>query len=189
MITERPPRNAAPLAEFLKSDQLNRIDVPQDARLRAAAMRIESVMKAGRGDIGQACIVFLETAAEFYGVQKPRVHVLAARPLRTREGGWTTEIFGDYAPDSMLIRVWTRTAVRKQVTSFGTFLSTLCHEFCHHLDFQRFGFRNSPHTRGFYERVAVLYHHARGTPLKRLAWKRLPGSRWRVDWQRMTRVR
>ncbi len=40
----------------------------------------------------------------------------------------------------MLIRLWMRTAVRKEVTSFGTFLNTLCHEFCHHLDFHRFGF-------------------------------------------------
>ncbi len=56
----------------------------------------------------------------------------------------------------MLIRVWTRTAVRKEVTSIGTFLSTLCHEFCHHLDFQRFGFADSWHTRGFYERTAAL---------------------------------
>jgi hypothetical protein len=59
-----------------------------------------------------------------------------------------------------------RTAVRKEVTSFGTFLSTLCHEFCHHLDFQKFGFRDSWHTRGFYEKAAALYHCARGTPLK-----------------------
>jgi hypothetical protein len=25
-------------------------------------------------------------------------------------------------------------------------------------------------TRGFYERTAALYHHARGTPPKRLCW-------------------
>jgi hypothetical protein len=70
----------------------------------------------------------------------------------------------------MLIRVWMRTAIRKEITSFGTFLSTLCHEFCHHLDFQRFGFRDSWHTRGFYERTAALYHHSRGTPPKQLFW-------------------
>ncbi len=33
-----------------------------------------------------------------------------------------------------------RTAVRKHITSPGTFLSTLCHEFCHHLDYEKFGF-------------------------------------------------
>jgi hypothetical protein len=36
--------------------------------------------------------------------------------------------------------------------------------------FQKFGFSDSWHTRGFYERAAVLYHHARGTPPKRLFW-------------------
>jgi predicted metalloprotease with PDZ domain len=68
--------------------------------------------------------------------------VLAARPLRVREN-WSTELFGDYTPETMLVLVWMRTAVRKEITSFGTFLSTLCHEFCHHLDFQRFGFPDS----------------------------------------------
>jgi hypothetical protein len=101
------------------------------------------------------------------------------------EGGWATELFGDYSPTTGVIRIWTRTAVRKQVTSFETFLSTLCHEFCHHLDCQRFGFRQSPHTRGFYGRAGALYHHARGTPMKPLAWVRVPGNRWRIDWRRM----
>jgi hypothetical protein len=93
---------------------------------------------------------------------RPDIRVLAARPLRVREGGWATELFGDYHPAKKLIRVWMRTAVRKQVTSFGSFLSTLCHEFCHHLDIESFGFRESPHTRGFYARTALFYHYARG---------------------------
>jgi hypothetical protein len=88
---------------------------------------------------------------------------------------------GDYTPQTMLIRVWMRTAVRKEITSFGTFLSTLCHECCHHLDLQRFGFADSWHTRGFYERTAALYHHERGTPPKRLFWLPAAGSRWRID--------
>jgi hypothetical protein len=70
----------------------------------------------------------------------------------------------------MAIRVWMRTAVRREITSFGTFFSTLCHEYCHHLDFQHFKFPDSWHTRGFYQRAAALYHCARGTPPKRLFW-------------------
>ena len=109
--------------------------------------------------------------------------MLAARPLRVREN-WASELFGDYNPETMLIRIWMRTAVRKEITSFGTFLSTLCHEFCHHLDFQRFRFADSWHTRGFYERAGALYHNARGTPPKKLFWVQVPGGRWRIDWQR-----
>ena len=84
----------------------------------------------------------------------------------------------------MLIRIWMRTAVREQVTSSGTFLSTLCHELCHHLDYQQFGFRDSWHTHGFYERTAALYYNARCAPLKRLFWLPVRGGRWRVDWRR-----
>src|SRR5437762_2300114 len=97
-----------------------------------------------------ACAEFLEATSQFYKVSDCDVRVLAARPLRVRES-WTSELFGDYSPDMMLIRVWARTAVRKEVTSFGTFLSTLCHEFCHHLDYHKFKFADSWHTRGFYE--------------------------------------
>ena len=91
-----------------------------------------------------ACAEFLEATSQFYKVSDCDVRVLAARPLRVREH-WTSELFGDYSAETMLIRVWMRTAVRKEVTSFGTFLSTLCHEFCHHPDFQRFGFADSWH--------------------------------------------
>ena len=137
-------------------------------------------------DVRNACAEFLAATSEFYRTPNCNVRVLAARPLRVREN-WATELFGDYNPETMLIRVWMRTAVRKEITSFGTFLSTLCHEFCHHLDFQRFGFPDSWHTRGFYERTAALYHHARGTPQKRLFWVAVPGGRWRIDWPRTNR--
>ena len=126
----------------------------------------------------------LVTAA-FYRGPPCGIRVLAARPLRVREN-WTIELFGDYHPETMLIRLWMRTAVRKEVTSFGTFLNTLCHECCHHLDFHRFRFSDSWHTRGFYERTAALYH-ARGTPPKRLFWMPVTGGRWRIDWVRTNR--
>ena len=69
-----------------------------------------------------------------------------------------------------------------EITSFGTFLSTLCHEFCHHLEFQKFRFPDSWHTRGFYERAATLYHYARETPPKGLFWAPVSRGRWRIDW-------
>jgi hypothetical protein len=74
-----------------------------------------------------------------------------------------------------------------EITSFGTFLSTLCHEYCHHLDFQHFKFTDSWHTRGFYERAGALYHHARGTIPKRLFWVPIKSGRWRIDWPRTNR--
>jgi len=186
MITDSPPRKKH-RSLFLDSDRLANLPLPADAKLPSIAAAIEAAMKAGRPmDVVRGCDEFLKAAAEFYRVPKCSVRVLAARPLRVRERS-ITELFGDYHPDTMLIRVWMKTAVRKEITSFGTFLSTLCHEFSHHLDFHRFAFGNSWHTRGFYQRTAVLYHHAKGTPLKQLVWVPVTRECWRVDWQRTAR--
>ena len=186
MLTDVPPRNAN-RDGFLESDRIKTLDLPQDGRLLRLAKSIEVAMTEGTtAAVRRACVEFLASASEFYSVQHCNIRVLASRPLRVREHG-AIELFGDYAPESMLIRVWMRTAVRKEITSFGTFLSTLCHEFCHHLDFQRFRFPDSWHTRGFYKRTAALYHHARGTPPKRLFWVSVAGGRWRIDWPRTNR--
>lgn len=185
MLTDAPPRKKN-RQSFAESDRLKALALPQDDRLRRIASAIEAAMKTGRTqEVLRVSREFLGTAADFYRVKHCDVRVLSARPLRTRERS-TIELFGDYSPSDILIRVWMKTAIRKEVTSFGTFLSTLCHEFCHHLDFQRFP--DSWHTRGFYERTAALYHHARGTPQKILVWVPVPGRRWRIDWQRTNRI-
>jgi hypothetical protein len=186
MLTDCPPRKAN-RAGFLESERIKTLNLPQDGRLLAIAKSLESAMKEGENaDVRRPCAEFLGATSHFYKVPDCGIRVLAARPLRVRES-WATELFGDYNPETMLIRVWMRTAVRREITSFGTFLSTLCHEFCHHLDFQNFRFTDSWHTRGFYERTAALYHHARGTPPKRLFWVPVRGGCWRIDWPRTNR--
>lgn len=186
MLTDAPPRNEN-RAGFLESDRIKTLDLPPDGRLLTISKSIESAMQTGKtADVRHPCAEFLAELSTFYRTAPCGVRVLAARPLRVREN-WTTELFGDYHPETLLIRLWMRTAIRKDITSFGTFLNTLCHEFCHHLDFQLFKFSDSWHTRGFYERTAALYHYAKGTPRKRLFWVPLPGGRWRIDWQRTRR--
>jgi hypothetical protein len=188
MFTDRGPRKPALLADFRKSDENRELSLPQDNRIAIFAKAIESSLESGAiAPVRHSCAELLSILADFYKVETPTTRVLAARPIRSREGGWAMELFGDYDPKTRLIRVWMKTAVRKQVTAYGTFLSTLCHEFCHHLDYQRFGYRDTWHTRGFYERTATLYHNARGTPAKHLFWIKMPGGRWRIDWQRTKR--
>lgn len=186
MVTDSAPRKTASRKLFLASDQMRTLPLPQDSKLIALATNIDTAMRADEiSKVRRACDDFLRTASEFYQVPVCTIRVLAARPVRVREYS-TTELFGDYHPDAKTIRVWMRTAIRKEITSFGTFLSTLCHEFCHHLDFHRFSLGSSWHTRGFYNRAAILYHHAKGTPVKELVWIPIRGARWRIDWQRTT---
>src|SRR5215831_10372573 len=118
MLTDPMPRKPALLAVFLESDRLSTLEIPLDDRLRAPAKSLESGMRDGSSTrVRQACSEFLTIVADFYGVPKPGIRVLAARPLRVRQGRSASELFGDYAPDTQLIRVWMRTAIRKQVTS------------------------------------------------------------------------
>ena len=52
--------------------------------------------------------------------------------------------------------VWMRTAQRKQVVRYRTFLRTLVHELCHHLDYELLKLPETFHTEGFYARESAL---------------------------------
>jgi hypothetical protein len=54
------------------------------------------------------------------------------------------------------ITAWMRTAQRLQVVAFKTFLRTLIHELCHHLDYELFALEETFHTEGFYKRESSL---------------------------------
>ena len=51
-----------------------------------------------------------------------------------------------------------RTAQRKDVVAFKTFLRTVLHEIGHHLDYELLEFEDSLHTEGFYNRESSLFH-------------------------------
>ena len=63
----------------------------------------------------------------------------------------------------------------------------LLHEFCHHLDVKRFGWPDTPHTRGFFCRIDDLYHMALATPADQrrpLVWIKGRNT-WRIDWTKL----
>lgn len=104
MLTDASPRNAN-RDGFLESDRIRTLDLPQDRRLLGFAKSIEVAMTKGTtAAVQRACADFLASTSQFYGVHPCGVRVLASRPLRVREHG-AIELFGDYAPDSMLIRI------------------------------------------------------------------------------------
>ncbi|MBN2243539.1 MAG: hypothetical protein JW793_12710 [Acidobacteria bacterium] len=189
MITDPRPRIIARRDEYDRSDKMAALSIPDPNTLHALSLKIESALSSESTQQAQStCGSLLAEASGLFHVPRPKVRVLDARPLRVYETG-SSELFGDYHEGTALIRVWMRTAIRKRVTSFGTFLSTLCHEFCHHLDIHGLGFPNTFHTRGFYERTAVLYHCCRGTPYRRLVWRPGHRNRWTIDWVQMRPTR
>jgi hypothetical protein len=85
------------------------------------------------------------------------VRVMARRPSDNLE-----ELHGLYEPadrrQKAKITVWMRTAQKNKVVAFKTYLRTLLHEFCHHLDYELLSLEESFHTQGFYKRESSLFH-------------------------------
>lgn len=188
MITDSVPRQSARKRIYDESDVLREIDLPPQAELRALSDDLERGMKMESPlEVKAACQALAAFTADHYKVRTPPISVLGVRPHRTSSGVCVYEKFGDYNLETALIRLWMRTAMKHKVTSYGCLLSTLTHELVHHLDMVRFGFPGTPHTRGFYERAALLYHQAKGSPLKPLVWVRLKNGTYRIDWGKTMR--
>ena len=85
------------------------------------------------------------------------VKVLTSRPHNNYG-----ELHGLYEPVTAKtkvaeISVWMLTAKRKQVVAFKTYMRTLFHEVCHHLDYEFYKLEDSYHTEGFFKRESSLY--------------------------------
>jgi hypothetical protein len=192
VITDRPPQSPKARREFDQSDALNKlVPLPDAHELQIRATLLEKATAIGDArSVKAEGESILGVLAQTYEVSRPKLRVLGARPRRVWEGGHS-EFFGDYDFEERRIRIWMRTAVLGKVTSYRGLLHTLLHEFCHHLDRERFGFLETPHTRGFHARVDDLYHLALATPPENrrpLVWIRM-GSAWRIDWSRLRSTR
>jgi hypothetical protein len=116
-----------------------------------------------RSAVQSSCQRIADALAAGFRVPPMRIRVLAQRPA---DG--TGELHGLYEPEDdrtpARISVWMRTAQKRQVVAFRTFLRTLCHEICHHLDYELFALEETFHTEGFYKRESSLANALLGNP-------------------------
>lgn len=141
---------------YERSDAVPAIFLPDPQATRDALDELEAALhSAGRPATEVASRKLIARIVAQFGISKVRVSVLTRRPHN--EYG---ELHGLYVPAfarrRALITVWMRTAKREQVVAFRTFLRTLLHELCHHLDYALLGLGDSFHTEGFYKRESSL---------------------------------
>ena len=190
MLTDPLPQSARGRRLHAESDQRARLAPAPPEIVRSHTVALADAMAAAAdagdaNDVGHAASALVAALSECYRISAPHVRVLGVRPHKVQDGVCTYQLFGDYAPATERIRVWMRTAIRKQVSSPRALLNTLLHEFCHHLDNKLWRCPESPHTRGFFARVDQLYHHALATPSEArrpLVWVKV-GSVYRIDWR------
>jgi hypothetical protein len=158
-----PPRQRT----YLRSDAIVALALPAGLDPRPAAEAIATGLRAEReAQVQAACQALMEDLAARFGVPRLRVRVYAVRP----SGDWG-ELHGMYFPVEdgapARIELWMRTAMRGRVVAPRTFVRTLVHEFCHHLDYEHFGFDETFHTEGFYKRESHLLNQIAGPPQPR----------------------
>jgi len=146
-------------AIYRRGDAISRVELPGSdgllGDLRAAAAAAEAAMAAGspsrvRAQAQKIC----DLITGGLDTERVVVKVLRVRPQRSYG-----ELHGLYTRDDgkePTLRVWMRTAQRADVVKPRTFLRTLLHELCHHLDYAHYRLGESFHNPGFFKRESSL---------------------------------
>jgi hypothetical protein len=141
---------------YRHSDDIASIPIPRGADLRPLVEAVAQALAAGnRAQLQAAADRLLAEIAVRLRVPPLRTQVLAVRPSR-RWGELHGLYNGATAGRVARVCVWMQTARRHQVVKFRTFLRTMLHELCHHLDYELLALRDSFHTEGFYKRESSL---------------------------------
>lgn len=139
---------------YRQSDALTALELPGAAELRPLAGELETALRAdSRRDVERICRELAHGICSRLGAPPVQVRVLAARP-----SGDYGELHGLYDPafSPPRVTVWMRTAARRRVVAFKSFLRTLVHELLHHFDYELLGFEETFHTAGFFQRESSL---------------------------------
>jgi len=141
---------------YRKSDAISSIALPPGVAPGADVAAIRAALVADdRARVQRGCQRIIDALTDAYHVPQVRARVLAQRPADDYG-----ELHGLYEPEDgktrARITVWMRTARRRQVVAFKSFLRTVCHEICHHLDYELFALEETFHTEGFYRRESAL---------------------------------
>ena len=156
-------------ATYRQSDSIVRVPLTAPERLRPLTRELCAALETGdRRGVRSGAQSLMTSMVNDLGAPAVQVSVLSARPAHD----WG-ELQGLYEPEGddeiALITVWMRTAANKRIVAFKTFLRTLLHELCHHLDYELFELEESFHTEGFFKRESSLFHQIVGDSISRPA--------------------
>ena len=143
---------------YRQSDAIIAVRLPDAEVLRPPAQALVEALKAeNRTAVQRLSQQVTDGIIGQLRVPPLRTQVLAVRP----SDDWG-ELHGLYLPEedgkTAKIQLWMRTAKHKRVVAFKSYLRTLLHEICHHLDYELYKFPETFHTEGFYNRESSLFH-------------------------------
>lgn len=145
-------------ATYRRSDAIEHIKLRGAVELVPIVQGLQAALEqANQRQLRQMCQQLLNEITRILEAPPVHIKVLARRPSDDAE-----ELHGLYEPaehaaNRAIITVWMRTAAKHRVVAFKTFLRTMLHEACHHLDYEWLKLEESFHTEGFFKRESSLF--------------------------------
>jgi hypothetical protein len=147
---------------YRRSDAITQVRLPQPILLHPLVEGLRIALEADdRAAVALASRNLVRGLTLMLEASPVDVEVLAVRPSLRGSG----ELHGLYTADDgrpPRIQVWMRTLKQRRVVAFRTFLRTLLHEVCHHLDYTHLKLKESFHTEGFFKRESSLFRQLVG---------------------------
>ncbi len=142
-------------AIYRRSDEYGSVELEDARALAPIAAALGDVLAADdRVEVERLTQRLVAGICRQMGVPIAAVRVMAVRPRSA-----SAELYGLYVrseDERPVIYVWMRTAAREKPVAHRTYLRTVFHEVCHHLDYDLLDLEESFHTRGFFQRESSL---------------------------------
>ena len=141
---------------YRKSDAIESIPVKNPSGIHPVIIKLKKSLEDNkRRDVAKHASEICRLVCEGLGVETLIVKISSKRPSSS-----TRELHGLYElteGHTSVLTVWMKTAAKGQVVAFKSFIRTVLHELCHHLDYTYFNLDDSFHTEGFFKRESFLY--------------------------------
>lgn len=142
-------------AIYRQSDRTKSLKLPDPKQFEPLVLRLRQALQQElQPSTRRVANLLCRRICRSLKVEPPEVRVLSRRPSSAREELHGLYVLGENRPAQ--ITVWMRTAKHSRVVAFKTFLRTLIHELCHHLDYTMLKLKDSYHTEGFFLRESNL---------------------------------
>jgi hypothetical protein len=148
--------SAAKKRIYRKSDAIESIPLRSPDRIHPVTIKLKEALEADkRRDVAKHASQICRLVCDGLDTEDLTVRIRSKRPSSSAE-----ELQGLYERtegEACVLTVWMKTAAKGQVVAFKSFMRTVIHELCHHIDYAYFNLDDSLHTEGFFRRESSLY--------------------------------
>ena len=141
---------------YRKSDSIESIPVKNPGHIHPVIIKLKKSLEENkRRDVAKYATELCRLVCKGLDTEALIVKISSRRPSSATE-----ELHGLYEwaeGETSVLTVLMKTAVKGQVVAFKSFIRTVLHELCHHIDYTYFNLDDSLHTEGFFKRESSLY--------------------------------